>query len=379
METHDVVVIGGGIAGVTAARDMGEDGRSVLLLEARNRLGGRTYYRRFADTEHAVEFGGTWIAPRWQRYVAREVERYNLSLTESPEHTSFASLVGGMRLDTPRFVPRGEEDDRDRAIDHIARASRRLDPLAPLAEPDAELDVPLTTFLEEVRLPRATRDFMIAWLSSAFGCEPHEVSALNVLSLAAAHGHDARAWSEGESEVLKFAQGTRSLLEAMIEDSGADVRTSTPVGRVEQDGTGVVVTTQAGDAFSASAAVVAVPLNVLKHVDFSAELGEGKRIASEEGHAGHSVKVWALVEGAPPCFQGVDDDHEGVKCIGTEHELPHGSLIVGFGDEPQALDANSVVHVQDAFDAFVPGAKVLKVDPHDWNSDPYSLGTWTAF
>jgi monoamine oxidase len=377
LESHDVVVIGGGIAGVTAARDMGGDGLSVLLLEARNRLGGRTYYRRFADTEYAVEFGGAWIAPRWQRYVAREVERYNLSFTESPEHTSFASLVGGMTLN--QFVPRGEEADRDRAINYITRTSRRLDPLTPLAEPDVELDVPLTAFLREVRLPEATRDHMMAWLSSAFGCEPDEVSALNALSLAAAHGHDARAWYEGESEVLKFADGTGSLVEAMIEDSGADMRTSSPVRRVEQNGRGVVVTTQAGDAFSASAAVVALPLNVLKHVDFAPKLGEEKRIASEEGHAGRSVKVWALVEGAPPFFEGVGQGPKGLKWIGTEHEFPEGSLMVGFGSEPEALDAKSISEVQDAFAAFVPDARVLKVDAHDWNSDPYSLGSWMAF
>lgn len=141
----------------------------------------------------------------------------------------------------------------------------------------------------------------------------------------------------------------------------------------------MVVTTQAGDAFSASAAVVALSLNVLKHVHFSPELGEGKRIASEEGHAGHSVKVWALVEGAPPFFEGVGHGPKGLKWIGTEHGLPEESLMVGFGSDPQALDAKSVPDVQDAFEAFVPGAKVLEVDAHDWNSDPYSLGTWTAF
>jgi hypothetical protein len=68
-----------------------------------------------------------------------------------------------------------------------------------------------------------------------------------------------------------------------------------------------------------------------------------------------------------------------LKWIGTEHELPEGSLMVGFGSDPEALDAKNVSEVQDAFAAFVPGAKVLKVDAHDWNSDPYSLSTWMAF
>ncbi len=53
--------------------------------------------------------------------------------------------------------------------------------------------------------------------------------------------------------------------------------------------------------------------------------------------------------------------------------------MVGFGSDPGALDARNVSEVQDAFAAFVPGAKVLKVEAHDWNSDPYSLSTWMAF
>lgn len=163
----------------------------------------------------------------------------------------------------------------------------------------------------------------------------------------------------------------------MIEDSGADVCISSPVRRVEQNGRGVVVTTQAGDAFSA--AVVALPLNVLKHVEFSPELGEEKSIASEQGHAGHSVKVWAVVEGAPLFYEGVGQGPKGLMWIGTEHELAEGSLMVGFGSDPEALDAKSVSEVQDAFAAFLPDARVLKVDAHDWNADPYSLGSWMAF
>ena len=79
---YDVVVIGGGFAGVTAARDCRKNGYKTLVLEARNRLGGRTFSTEFAG--HKVELGGTWI--HWtQPFVWAETQRYGLKVIESPE------------------------------------------------------------------------------------------------------------------------------------------------------------------------------------------------------------------------------------------------------------------------------------------------------
>lgn len=59
--SYDVVVIGAGFAGVTAARELTQAGRSVLILEARDRLGGRTHYQDVPALERSVEMGGTWV------------------------------------------------------------------------------------------------------------------------------------------------------------------------------------------------------------------------------------------------------------------------------------------------------------------------------
>ena len=76
----DVVVIGGGFAGITAARDLKHRGLNVLLLEARDRLGGRTWFKEVNGFH--VELGGTWI--HWtQPFVWAEKERYGLEVQET--------------------------------------------------------------------------------------------------------------------------------------------------------------------------------------------------------------------------------------------------------------------------------------------------------
>ena len=77
---YECIVIGGGFAGVTAAREAGRAGMRTLLLEARNRLGGRTFTSEFAD--HKVELGGAWV--HWtQPHVWAEIMRYGLDVIET--------------------------------------------------------------------------------------------------------------------------------------------------------------------------------------------------------------------------------------------------------------------------------------------------------
>src|SRR3954471_19049730 len=94
----DVVIVGGGFAGVTAARELTMRGRSAVLLEARDRLGGRTWT---ADHDgHAMELGGTWVHPL-QPNVGAEINRYGAE-TESfpvPAGLRQAIVYGGRVVD----------------------------------------------------------------------------------------------------------------------------------------------------------------------------------------------------------------------------------------------------------------------------------------
>ncbi len=65
----DVVVVGAGLAGLAAARDLARAGRSVVVVEARDRVGGRIVNHRFADGSE-VEIGGQWVGPTQDRVLA---------------------------------------------------------------------------------------------------------------------------------------------------------------------------------------------------------------------------------------------------------------------------------------------------------------------
>ena len=97
------MVVGAGFAGVTAARELATGGWSVLLVEARDRIGGRTWYKRSALGSRDLEMGGNFIDPS-QQLVSREVSRYGIEVAK-PEPLSLpaAWLVGGRLVeDGPR-------------------------------------------------------------------------------------------------------------------------------------------------------------------------------------------------------------------------------------------------------------------------------------
>ena len=92
----DVVVIGAGFAGVTAARDLAQTGHRVVVLEARDRIGGRTWYRQIPGTDVWAEYGGMFISRETQPSLAAEIARYGIDVTE-PTQPSEPDAIGWIR------------------------------------------------------------------------------------------------------------------------------------------------------------------------------------------------------------------------------------------------------------------------------------------
>ncbi len=354
--TADVLVIGGGFAGLTAARDLTAAGRSVVVLEARPRLGGRTWYRPFADTDVEVEIGGAWFSLARQPQLAEEVQRYGVRVGPVPDRRRRRWFTGGMRR-RGRPVPKSEAAVLRQTLADLATRA---------AGPTPEDDVPVVDWLKAHGLPRATKDFVLGWASFMSGADPAEVSMLEVMALVAEG--DGSPGSLADEIGERFEAGTQVLLDAIAEDSGADIRLGTPVVRLGQEPDRVVATLADGGKTEGEAAVLAVPVNTLGALELEPPLDDGLARVVAQGHPGRSRKVWLLAEGAP----------EGLVCIGYgtpfnwlswERRLGDASLLVGFAKE-------DVTDPEAAVAAYAPGARVLAVDAHDWLADPWSRGTW---
>ena len=117
---HDVIVVGGGFAGVAAAREAVRAGRSALLLEARDRLGGRTWTAGW--TGHDIEYGGGWV--HWhQPHTWSEILRHGLAVEIGAPAES--ALVARRRGAAPRHQRRARRH-RQARLGRVPRGRRRL-------------------------------------------------------------------------------------------------------------------------------------------------------------------------------------------------------------------------------------------------------------
>ncbi|MFG2960948.1 FAD-dependent oxidoreductase [Streptomyces sp. NPDC048291] len=124
---YDAVVVGAGFAGITAARDLVDRGRSVVVLEAGARIGDRTYARPFVGREDlTAEFGGSWVNRDLQPRIRREIARYGIALTEDSVPESAAFRTDGRLRSFP--VPAAELGDLERVVGHLRDASKRIAP-----------------------------------------------------------------------------------------------------------------------------------------------------------------------------------------------------------------------------------------------------------
>jgi monoamine oxidase len=369
--THDVIVVGGGFAGVTAAREVALRGRSVLLLEARDRLGGRTWS---ADWDGIpVEYGGAWV--HWhQPHTWSEITRGGLRVELSEDAQRAHWWVGGDRREGTiaerdaiaergwnRFVD-GVRDalpnphDSLLALDHLARFDR----------------LSIADRLDELDLDQEERAVLEAELESLAHAPLEDAGAVSVLRWHALSGYSL-ALTQYTGGRVTLADGTGSLLDAIASAAPVERRLDTPVAAVRVRGDRVEVETRSGDFHAAAVAVVAVPLNVLGTIEFEPALSEGKQEAIAAGQASRGIKIFLRTRGSDVLENAIRPRH-AFGYLDTEVLLGEGEqLQIGFGIDAERFDPRGL---QRELDEILPGYELVGATWHDWLADEYARGTW---
>ena len=374
--THDVIVVGGGFAGVTAAREVALRGHSVLLLEARDRLGGRTWS---ADWDGIpIEYGGAWV--HWhQPHTWSEITRAGLRVELSEDAQRAHWWVGGERRDGT-IAERDAIAERgwNRFVEGVREAlPNPHDPLLALDKLVPFDQLTIAERLEEVELDEEERAVLEAELESLASGPLEDVGAVSVLRTHALSGYSL-ALAQFTGGRVTLADGTGALLEAIASAAPVEIALETPVAAVRARGGSVEVETRAGAVHAAAAAVVAVPLNVLGTIEFEPGLSEGKREAIALGQASRGVKIFLHARGDGLRENAIRPGHP-FGYLDTEVLFDDGTqLQIGFGVDAERCDASDVPGVQRALDEILPGYELVAATAHDWRADEYARGTWAT-
>ncbi|MFD7339101.1 flavin monoamine oxidase family protein [Streptomyces violascens] len=370
---YDVIVIGAGFAGVTAARELRRSGKKVLILEARGRIGGHTWTDTFLGEK--VDFGGAWL-DETHPHAWAELKRYGLQTTgdSAPDVTIFPTDTGYRT-----YTPTEGFGHTEQLVTPLFDGSRDYfpKPLDPWARED------LLRPVDKISMQEKFNQFKLSpadtkWLSGAMGGLAGGGARGALTQMAqwwALSNWDYKTFNNVNS--VRLVQGTAALIQAMLADASADLVLNSPVASVTDSGDRVQVTTRGGAAYQAAKVVVAVPVNLWKDITFNPGLPTVYRNASTATIGVPTAKkLWLHIRSDKGLVFTRGDEKAPISTIVPSYPLGDGYLAFAFSIAP-GLDVTNTQQIEAAVKQFDPGAKLLAARGHDWGNDPYARGGWS--
>lgn len=375
---YEVIVIGAGISGLTAARDLGIDGYDVLVLEARDRIGGRIWTSR--ELGLPIDLGASWIHGFEDNPIARLARRHHIEILRTdissvtPARYRSVALYDedGRRLTGPEVV-----EMSDMMADYLEFITQKQKEGIEMSLLEVENAFAATYSLTAEQIRRLT---FIArtYLEHEWAGPRSDVSLLEYDKALHFAGHD-RVFPGGYDQVTeKLAQDSHILL-------------NHEVRQIDFTGNLVDVLTNHG-SYHANHVLVTVPLGVLQagRIAFNPSLPRSKRDAIRKTRMGIFNKVFLK-------FDSVfwDADYELIGYMGT-----------GENDWPEIINFHKIANIPVllAFSAGAAGAKNESLSDEEvvgglmaslrrmygdsipepagyqvtrWNNDPFSLGSYS--
>jgi len=345
--TRQVIVVGAGVAGLVAARRLADRGIDVLVLEARDRVGGRLWSHHMPNDE-IVELGGEWISTT-QTAVMGLANRLGLELIDTGMDFISRDPVGG---------PTIAVEEHERLARLLADRMLEIGPLR-LSSMSAE------EVLDGIGDTGPAASILRSRLQGTAGAALGSIAAAEI-------GEEFGIGDDGS--YVRIDGGNDRLATALV--PGLDVRLDLEAISIRQTAQDVTVET-VDEAFFASAVVLAIPLGVLKRLRFDPQLPDEVSQVLGSLRMGVGIKIAMATAEPPPMFRRQDTDMPAWYWTGLGRSGSVRRAVTGFaGSEAGVapLRANVMFRLARAApEAIFDGAPVVA----DWGSDPMAGGCYS--
>lgn len=372
-QRYDVIVVGAGFAGLVAAREMSRAGLDVLVLEGRDRIGGRTWLAERMGLE--LELGGTWV--HWtQPHVWAEMCRYGIGLAPSPVPEAAAWWDGEKAVQgaPEHFLDLLDAGNTPLVADAMVVFPQPFSPRtsALIQELDHER---LVDRIRSLDLTREQASLLEAFWTLNFNGNLDDAAFTQALRWVSLTNGDWMLNFEA-CATYKIAGGTGALASAIAADSGATYAFGVDVATVESSKDGVTIGAADGRRYIADRALMTVPLHAQRRIEYTPELPAAKRKGFEKGQAGLGIKIWFTVEGEHPAFVAMGSAEWPLTFFQSEYVRDGKTYVIAFGPDAAAIDSSDLPAIQAQLSRLRPDLRVVESAGHDWVGDPYSQETW---
>ena len=285
---HDVIVVGAGLAGLSAGRDLAAAGADVIVLEARDRPGGRVEQELLPDGR-PVQLGGEVVADWMAGYLELVAE---LGLTLEPSYTAldlpyaWGADEGVAIGERAPWMDDADQADLERVEARFAALAREVDPADPWAHPDADrLD--RTSVGDWLRAQDARPGVIRLLGHMALSLSIDSIERTSLLAqlrkeaASGAHGF----YDEGRWENLRVAEGSATVALRMAGELGRRLRLACLVEEIDIAPSRCTVTLTGGERLECEALVCALPVGPLRDVQVSGVSGERLGSLHRQRHA----------------------------------------------------------------------------------------------
>jgi len=299
LEIQDVIIVGGGFSGLAAARILSQQGKKFVLLESRDRLGGRTHTRRLDDGKY-VDIGGQWIGPTQDRmyalckeYNVTWYETYNQGKNIIDLNTIIKTYTGLIpKMDVASLI---NIDVLLKKLDRMARNISVDNPWT--ATQAAKWDsMSLEAFVRKNCYTGNCYKVVRAGLETVYACELNEVSLLHALFyIRSGTSLNVLLSIKDGAQQHRLKGGMQVLAERIAESFTSSVRLNSPVRSIHQK-ENIVIVSGADFSFQAKQVIAAIPPVLVSAIEFHPLLPLYKSQLLDKMSMGIVGKVFGIYE-----------------------------------------------------------------------------------